>query len=121
MEQLLARSQVGAFEHREESPGPHNGGRRRTWTAEQKLDIVVQSFSGTQSNIEICRRYSISEPTLYKWRSLFLEGAKAYLEGRGKTSVRALLEENQRLKEMLGELSLRMRHVGGANGRPKRD
>jgi transposase len=94
--------------HDVEQPAP-NGSRSRKWTADEKLDIVLQSFSGAQSNIEICRRYHISEPTLYKWRSVVIEAGRAYLEGRRGASIRALREENQRLKQLLGELSLRMR------------
>jgi transposase-like protein len=115
MEQLLARTGADACES--EKSDSTDGIRQRKWTVDEKLEIVVQSFSGAQSNVDLCRRYNISEPTLYKWRNLFLKGGRAYLEGRGKPSMRALIEENQRLKEMLGELSLRVRISGVSNGR----
>jgi transposase len=122
MEQLIVlQNGPDSLDRPKDEDAPPKDRRARRWTADEKFEIVVQSFSGAQSNVEICRQYSISEPTLYKWRSLFREGGRAYLEGRGKPSVRTLLEENQKLKEMLGELSLRVRVAEITNGRNRRN
>jgi transposase len=42
--------------------------RRRSWTAEQKREIVGESFGPELTPTEVCRKHGISTGQLYTWR-----------------------------------------------------
>lgn len=50
-------------------------GRRRRWSAEAKLRIVEESYSGSRQASATARRHGISRTQIFSWR-------KAYREGR---------------------------------------
>ena len=85
---------------------------KRIFTSEQKDLIVMEGIRGEQSIAELCRKYSISDSTYYKWNKEFIEAGKARLDGdtvREATSdeVKELRYENIRLKEALADLVVR--------------
>lgn len=43
-------------------------GRRRTWSAEQKAEIVAASFGGTESVSAVARRHGLTPAQLFAWR-----------------------------------------------------
>jgi transposase-like protein len=93
-------------------------GHRRLWSTEHRVEIVLQSLKGQEPNTRICRRYHISEPTLYKWRNLFLQGGRVFLGSLAAPNVKALIEENQALKQMVADLSMAYRRLRAARSRP---
>ena len=73
---------------------------------------MMEGIRGEQSIAELCRKYSISDSTYYKWNKEFIEAGKARLDGdtvREATSdeVKELCHENIRLKEALADLVVR--------------
>jgi transposase len=48
--------------------------RRRTWTTEQKLQIVGESLEAGASPIAVARRHGIGSGLLYTWRQQLLRG-----------------------------------------------
>ncbi len=78
-------------------------------SVEEKTAIVLALLRGEATAAELCRRHTVSENTLYKWRERFLAaGQQALANGRAKQSaVSALQQENQALKEALVEAVLR--------------
>lgn len=46
-------------------------GRRRRWTEEEKLRIVMESLSGARLGMATARRHGIARSLLWKWRRQF--------------------------------------------------
>jgi putative transposase len=74
--------------------------RRRRFSPEQVIKILNEAQAAS-NNKEICRRYGISEQTFYKWRNMY--GGMSISEAR---RLKALQEENRRLKRLVADLSL---------------
>ena len=58
----------------------------KTYTVEEKYNIIFESLSTNQSISEICRKYAISPSTFQIWKEQFLTGARSGLEGKSKKS-----------------------------------
>lgn len=77
------------------------------FTAEQKREIVIALVSKTRTPAELCRDHQVSSTTLYNWRDAFYEGGTRSLEGKGPSQrEQALVRENQKLKQIAGDLAL---------------
>ena len=50
----------------------------RSWTAQQKLEIVLAGLRGDRSVREVCREQAISETLYYGWRDQLLEASRVY-------------------------------------------
>ena len=91
--------------------------RRRTrkkYSAEEKIRIVLEGLRGEESINAICRREGINPNLYYRWSKDFLEAGKKRLLGdtvREATSgeVEELKKENEQLKQLVAELSLKNR------------
>ena len=87
---------------------------RRRFAPEEKIRIVLDGLRGEQSISELCRREGIAANLYYRWSKDFLEAGKKQLAGdtvREATSneVKDLRSENQELKEVVAEITLRNR------------
>ena len=84
---------------------------RKRYSAEQKIRIVMESIRGDDPVSVLCRREGIHSNVYYKWLKEFMEAGKARLKGedkRGATrgEVEELRRDNQRLKELVADLSV---------------
>ena len=83
--------------------------KKRVWTSEQKLQIVMQGIKGRLVS-EICNEYQIGQSQYYLWRDQFLQNAGKVFEMPKTAQQQTRLErENERLKAMVGELHLELK------------
>jgi putative transposase len=74
--------------------------RKSRFTEEQIIKVLKEHAAGL-SAAELCRKYGVSEPTFYKWRSRY--GGMEVSDAR---KLKALEDENRRLKKPLAESML---------------
>jgi putative transposase len=82
--------------------------RKNRYTEEQITKVLREQESGVKVS-ELCRRYGISEQTFYRWKSKY--GGMSVSEVR---RLKALEEENRRLKQIVGEQALAIRALRAA-------
>ena len=84
---------------------------RRTWTPEQKLQLVLESLQSDRQAAEICRREGLAPSRLYKWRQQLLASAgTVFADKRGCRSgedpqITRLAADNQRMKNVIAEIT----------------
>ncbi len=87
---------------------------RKKYTAEEKIRIVLEGLRGETSITELCRREGINSNLYYRWSKEFLEAGKQRLAGNTQREadsgeVKELKSENEQLKQLVAELSLKNR------------
>jgi putative transposase len=70
------------------------------FTAEQIVGILHEAVAGGVVR-ELCRKHGITETTFYRWRRQY-----GGLQVNETKRLKALEEENRRLKKLVAELSL---------------
>jgi transposase len=87
---------------------------RKKYSAEEKIRIVLEGLRGENTIAELCRREGIHPNMYYKWSKEFLEAGKQRLTGdtqrqADNQEVQAMRTENEQLKQLVAELSLKNR------------
>ena len=78
-----------------------DGGRRRHWTADEKLRIVEETLEDHASISIVARRNGVAPNLLYRWRRLMLEGGSvAVTEDDDVTSNKVVRQLEDRIREL---------------------
>jgi len=88
---------------------------RRRFNAEEKIRIVLEGLRRDTPIRDLCRREGIRPTTYYAWLKDFMEAGKERLQrdtvrGATRTEVEAFKRDNERLRQVVAELSLQV-HV----------
>ena len=77
------------------------------WATEQKIAVVMESMNTNISMAELCRKHNVTPNAFYDWKEKFIQAGKLGLAGSLKSNPsRELAEENERLKTLIGELTI---------------
>jgi transposase-like protein len=80
--------------------------KRRTYSAEFKLDTVMEGLQGKKSIAQICRERGIKDSLYYKWRDIFLERAEKIFASPGSKESQEKAERIAELERMVGKLAM---------------
>ena len=85
--------------------------RPSRFTEDQIVGALRQVKSGTPA-VQVCRKLGITETTFYRWRN-----KHDVMHGGNKEEVRALRDENQRLRQIVANLLLDQQRTVEARAR----
>lgn len=74
---------------------------KKTKHSEEKIIAAVKQLEAGRSAKELARELGVTDQTLYNWKSKY-----SGMEVSDAKRLRALEDENRRLKEMVADLSL---------------
>lgn len=80
-------------------------GRRRRWSAEQKLTVLQEWQTGIPLE-EICRKYAVNAAQMYRWKRSLEQGLKESGEMVPKSHVVGLQKRVEELERALGRKAL---------------
>jgi len=84
--------------------------KRRKWSSEQKLKIVLEGLSGQIEIGKLCNKYQISQTLYYRWRDQLLSHGHQTFEAKNITKKEQHLEdENRHLKQIIIDLTIELK------------
>lgn len=89
---------------------------RKTFSAEEKLRIVLLGLKGESNVTELCQKEGISPNLYHTWNKEFLEAGRSRLAGEYwkedfSGEIQLLKNENVELKLLVAELILEVRNL----------
>lgn len=85
--------------------------KRKRFSEEQIIGVLKESEAGMPTP-ELCRKHGISEGTFYRWKSKY-----GGMEVSDAKKLKALEEENQRLKRLVADQALDIQVLKDVNSK----
>ncbi len=84
--------------------------QKRKWTAQQKLQIVLEGLSGNIEISKLCAKYQIAQTQYYQWRDQLLKHGHQAFETKNITKKEQHLEQElTKLKRIIGDLTIELK------------
>ncbi len=82
---------------------------RKTWSAQEKANVVLEILREESTLSEISQKYDIAQPVLSRWKTEFVENMFTVFDKKGE-DVEKLKQDHEEEKEVLikkiGQLSM---------------
>lgn len=83
-------------------------GKYRKFSAERKVQIVLEFLTGEKSLAQASREYRIKDSLLYRWKAQFLEGAtQSFAHGQPAEQKRRA-DRIAELERLVGKLTMQL-------------
>ena len=84
--------------------------KKRHWTSQEKLRIVLEGLSGQIEITKLCAKYQIAQTQYYLWRDQLLKFGHQAFETKNITKKEQHLEQEvKKLKSIIGDLTLELK------------
>jgi transposase-like protein len=84
--------------------------KKRIWTSQEKLRIVLEGLSGQIEITKLCAKYQIANTQYYLWRDQLLKhGHQAFETKNISKKEQHLKQEVLKLKRIIGDLTVELK------------
>jgi len=84
--------------------------KKRKWTSQEKLRIVLEGLSGQIEITKLCTKYSIAQTQYYQWRDHLLKFGHQAFESKNITKKEQHLEQQvKKLTGIIGNLTVELK------------
>jgi len=90
--------------------------KRREFSAQFKLETVLEGLRGERSIAQLCRERNITDSLYYKWRDEFLAGAADIFSDKRRRDGDANAERVAELERLVGRLTMELEIAKKASG-----
>jgi len=90
---------------------------RRTFTPQQKYEIVMQLQRGEKQLTALAREHGVDHTTIYRWRDQMQAAAIEALDGKRQPPDQAAEARIRELERVLGRKTLELEILGEASRR----
>ena len=83
--------------------------QRRTWTPQEKAEIVLEILREENTLAELSRKHEIAQPVLSRWKTEFLSNMSTVFDKKGEDINKLQQEyeeEKDHLVKKIGELTM---------------